>query len=198
MKARQNSKRENFLLGIFPAAIVIAVYSILFVLPTQKDRVRLSADLEKAQSSAVPSSVAEVSRQAAQSERMRLVSLKQSSAQATQQVASLCADWKTANRRLDGLETITTLMRDFNLSILSQGRDDGATVSTYQQDLFRMFNSRNPLDPVELWNVKVNGSYTEVANFLIQIGKSGSDFIPVALTMEGPSREKTWSIVFAI
>jgi hypothetical protein len=118
-----------------------------------------------------------------------------------QQIRELSQGWRSRKSRLETLEKITELMRDYNLSIVSQGGDESVVVSSYLQDLFKMMNDQAALEPVEFWPVEVKGAYFDVLEFLADVDTLAKSIIPVAITMgpEAPgSSQKTWTIVFVI
>ena len=197
----QNSKREWILLMLFPTAIVLAVYSLMFALPLQQKNVDIENEFAHQTTVAVSKEAAQKSLEALNNEKAALVRLRKRSQSSKQMIRQLCRSWRSRQSRLETLEKITTFMGDFNLSIVSQGQAETFVVSAYQQELFKMMNEQLPLNPVEFWNVEVKGGYFEVADFLSAVDGLEKAFIPVAITMQSePSTSsiKTWTIVFAI
>jgi len=197
----QQNSREWFLLMLFPTAIILAIYSLMFALPLQQENVDVEAEFARQQAVAVSNEVAQKSLESLNNEKAALVRLRKRAQNSKQQIRQLSQSWRNRQSRLETLETITGFMRDNNLSIVSQGQDEGLVVSAYQQDLFRMMNKQFPLDPVEFWNVEVKGAYFEVADFLEAVDGLEKAFIPIAITMKSESENnsaKTWTIVFAI
>ncbi len=198
---QQNSKREWFLLMLFPTAIILALYSLLFALPLQQENVDIEAEYARQKAAAVSNQVAQKSLESLNNEKAALVRLRKRTQTSKQQIRQLSQSWRNRHSRLETLETITEFMRDNNLSIVSQGKDEGLAVSRYQQELFKMMNRQFPQNPVEYWNVKVKGAYFGVADFLEAVDGLEKAFIPVAITMKSESEDdsaKTWTIVFAI
>jgi hypothetical protein len=198
---KDNSNREQFLLMLFPAALILAIYSVMFAVPMQQEKSRIEAEYMLASEAGVSAEAAAISRQNTTSEKGSLERLRNRVSTSKQQVRELSQGWRSRKSRLETLEKITELMRDYNLSMVSQGGNDSVVVSSYLQDLFQMMNEQAVLEPVEFWPVQVKGAYFDVLEFLTDVNTLAKSIIPVAVTMklesEGSS-QKTWTIVFVI
>lgn len=198
---KDDSKREQFLLTLFPAAIILAVYSVMFAVPLRQEQIKIEAEFVKQQSAAVSSENAMISRRNLETEKKSLERMKKRVSSSKLQIRELSQGWRSRKSRLETLEKITELMRDYNLSIVSQGGDDNVVVSSYLQDLFQMMNEQSVQEPVEFWPVEVKGAYFDVLEFLTDVNTLAKSIIPVSITMqpESPgSSQKTWTIVFVI
>ena len=200
-KLKDNSNREQFLLILFPAALILAIYSVLFAVPLRQQKSSIEAEYLQASQSAVSESLAALSRENMGKEKDSLDRLRKRVATSKQQIRETSQGWRSRKSRLETLEKITELMRDYNLSIVSQGGNDSVVVSSYLQDLFQMMNESAAQDPVEFWPVQVKGAYFDVLEFLTDVDTLAKSIIPVAINMnpesEGSS-QKTWTIVFVI
>jgi len=199
--SKDDSNREQFLLMLFPAALILAIYSVMFAVPLRQEKSRIESEYLQANQTGVTEVDAAVSRQNMGNEKSSLERLRNRVAKSKQQVRELSQGWRSRKSRLETLEKITELMRDYNLSIVSQGGDDSVVVSSYLQDLFQMMNEQAVQEPVEFWPVEVKGAYFDVLEFLTDVDTLAKSIIPVSVTMKPVSEEsfqKTWTIVFVI
>jgi Tfp pilus assembly protein PilO len=197
---KDDSKREQFLLMLFPAALILAIYSVLFAVPLRNQRAKIEAEYMITKQSSVSADVAEISRQNLTNEKESLERIRTRVSTSKEQIRELSQGWRSRKSRLETLEKITELMRDYNLSIVSQGGDESVVVSSYLQDLFQMMNEQAIQDPVEFWPVQVKGAYFDVLEFLTDVDTLAKSIIPVSITMQPEtegSMQKTWTIVFA-
>ncbi len=200
-RLKDNSNREQFLLMLFPAALILAIYSVMFAVPLRQEKSRIEAEYMQSNQAGVSEDAAAISRQNMGNEKASLERLRNRVSTSRQQVRELSQGWRSRKSRLETLEKITELMRDYNLSIVSQGGNESVVVSSYLQDLFQMMNEQAVLEPVEFWPVEVKGAYFDVLEFLTDVDTLAKSIIPVAVTMKPESEgstQKTWTIVFVI
>lgn len=198
---KDNSNRERFLLMLFPAALILAVYSVLFAVPLRQQKSRIESEYVLANQASVSEESAAISKRNLASEKDSLERLRNRVSNSKQQIRELSQGWRSRKSRLETLELITELMRDYNLSIVSQGGNDSVVVSSYLQDLFRMIDESSVQDPVEFWPVQIKGAYFDVLEFLTDVDTLAKSIIPVSINMEpatSGTRQKTWTIVFVI
>lgn len=195
-----NSKREQFLLMLFPAALVLAIYSVVFAVPMQQRKANIEAEYLQETATAVSASEAAFSAQQLATEKEGLLKLQNRVKESKQKIRDLSTKWRSRSSRLETLEKITTLMRDYNLSIVSQGSDESVEVSEYLMSLFEKMNEQSVVDPVEFWPVEVKGAYFDMLEFLTDVNQLDKNSIAISITMkpeaEGSS-QLTWTIVFA-
>ena len=198
---KDNSRREQFLLMLFPAALILAIYSVMFAVPLRQEKSRIESEYMQASQTSVSEDAAKIARQNMSNEKNSLERMRNRVSLSRQQVRELSQGWRSRKSRLETLEKITELMRDYNLSMVSQGGNDSVIVSSYLQDLFQMMNEQAVQDPVEFWPVQVKGAYFDVLEFLTDVDTLAKSIIPVAVTMKPESEgssQKTWTIVFVI
>lgn len=198
---KDDSNREQFLLMLFPAALILAIYSVMFAVPLRNEQSRIESEYMQASQTGVSEMDAALSRQNMANEKNSLDRLHYRVSTSKQQVRELSQGWRSRKSRLETLEKITELMRDYNLSIVSQGGNGAVVVSSYLQDLFQMMNEQAIQEPVEFWPVEVKGAYFDVLEFLTDVDTLAKSIIPVAVTMKPESEgssQKTWTIVFVI
>ena len=197
---KDNSRREQMLLMLFPAALVLAIYSVAFAVPMRQERARIDAEYLLEQASAVSPEAAKLAAEHLAAEKESLQRVQQRVESAKEKIREMCTGWRSRSSRLDTLEKITLLMRDYNLSIVSQGSDESVAVSEYLTELFEKMNAQSVVDPVEFWPVEVKGAYFDMLDFLTDVNLL-ANIIPVSITMkpgvEG-STQQTWTIVFVI
>lgn len=198
---KEDTRREQFLLMLFPAALILAIYSVLFAIPLRGQKSKIEAEYVSQLQSATTNEAADIARRNLVQERDSLERMRKRVSNSKQQVRELSQSWRSRKSRLETLETITELMRDYNLSIVSQGGEESVVVSEYLQALFQMMNEQAVLDPVEFWPVRIKGGYSDVLELLSGVEQFAKSCIPVAITMspesEGSS-QKQWTIVFVI
>ncbi len=198
---KDDSKREQFLLMLFPAALILAIYSVLFAVPLRQQRSVVESEYAIATQTGVSADVAESSRLNLSNEKQSLERIRNRVSTSKDQIRDLSQGWRIRKSSLETLEKITELMRDYNLSIVSQGGDESVVVSSYLQNLFEMMNEQAVQDPVEFWPVQVKGAYFDLLEFLTDVDTMAKSIIPVSITMQPESEgsmQKTWTIVFVI
>jgi hypothetical protein len=198
---KDNSKRERFLLMLFPAALILAVYSVVFAIPLRQEKSKIEAEYSTAVQAAVSEEAARLSKQYLENEKESLERLRTRESDSKEQIRELSQSWRSRKSRLETFEKITELMRDYNLSIVSQGGTESMTVSSYMRDLFEMMNEQAVQEPVEFWPVEVKGAFFDVLKFLTDVNTVATSIIPVSITMKPDPENKTqkvWTIVFVI
>ncbi|MEM9940591.1 MAG: hypothetical protein AAF939_03300 [Planctomycetota bacterium] len=198
---KQDSQREKFLLMLFPSALILAVYSVMFAVPLRAEKNSIELEYNREKALAISEESAKVAQQNLNSEKEGLERIRKRVSNSRQQIRELSVGWRSGNTRLETLEKITELMRDYNLSIVSQGGEDTVIVSTYLQELFEMFNEQSVQEPVELWPVEIKGGYFDVLEFLTDVNLYAKSIIPVSITMQPDtleSSQRMWTIVFVI
>lgn len=196
---QENTKREQFLLMLFPAAIVLAIYSIVFAVPLSRELTSVEIEYRREEAKAVSEADAEFSARQLATEKEGLLKLQNRVAASKQDIRDLATQWRSSSSKLETLEKITELMRDYNLSIVSQGSDESVAVSEYLTALFDKMNEQSVLDPVEFWPVEVKGAYFDMLEFLTDVNLLAKNSIPVSITMQPEtegSTQHTWTIVF--
>ncbi|MFT5301449.1 MAG: DNA repair exonuclease SbcCD ATPase subunit [Mariniblastus sp.] len=197
---KDDSKREQFLLMLFPAALILAIYSVLFAVPLRQEKSKIETEYLLAQKSSVSPEAAENSRVQLANERDSLERIRKRVANSKAQIRELSQGWRSSISRLETLEKITELMQDYNLSMVSQGGKESVVVSTTLQQLFDMMNEQTT-QAVEYWPVEVKGAYFDVLEFLTSVDTLATSIIPISITMQPEtegSSQKTWTIVFVI
>ena len=198
---KDNAKRERFLLMLFPAALILAVYSVVFAIPLRQEKSKIEAEYNTAMQTSVSEDAAQLSKRYLENEKESLERLRTRESNSKEQIRELSQSWRSRKSRLDTFEKITELMRDYNLSIVSQGGTESMTVSSYMRDLFEMMNEQAAQEPVEFWPVEVKGAFFDVLKFLTDVNTVAKSIIPVSITMKPDPENKTqkmWTIVFVI
>lgn len=197
----KHSRREQFLLAVFPAAIVLAIYSVIFAIPLQSTQSGLVNELRQQESVAVRPATADHALKQLLDEQAHVDRLKNQIDQSSLEIDMLTQSWRDEQSRLETLERISELMRDFDLSIVSQGDESESILSQYTRELFELMDQRNTEDPMVFWQVEVKGTYFSVIEFLTAIDNTAQSIVPIGITMQSDetnASQKTWKIVFAI
>jgi hypothetical protein len=198
---RESKRREQWLLVLFPAALLLAAYSVLVVIPGQQRLRAQQARLQVAEAQSVSPEEAELSRMRLDSTTTSLQRLKSSIAGNRQRLRELSQDWRRTDSRLATFQLITEMLRYHDLSVVFQGYMPEVEISSYNQDLIEMINRLEPQIAVEYWQIELQGSFLNVTQFLEAINGEQLGIIPVSITMKSGadmSAQKSWTIVFLI
>ena len=161
----------------------------------------LTSELQRQQSIAVSPVAAESTLQLLKNEKQSLEKLELELENSKDQIRELSQSWRAGTSRLETLEKVSALMHDFNLSIVSQGREDETIVSQYIQDLFQLIDKQEPNDPIVFWQVEVTGAYFSIVDFLTAVDEKTKHIVPIGISMDADATDaakKKWTIVFAI
>ena len=198
---RASKRREQFLLVLFPAAILLAVYSVFVAIPGQQRLRNEQAKLQLTQAQAVTPAEAESSLAQLESTQQSLQRMKTSVSHNREQVRALSQAWRRTDNRLATFQLITEKLRYHDLSVVFQGYMSEVDISEYHQKLIELINRQEPEIAVEFWQIELKGSFLNVAEFLESIDGEQLGIIPVAIAMKSssdPRDPKSWTIVFLI
>ncbi len=202
MELRRDSKsREQFLLVLFPAAILLAVYSVFVAIPGQQRLRAEQAKLQLTQAQAVTPADAENSLGQLENAQQSLQRMKSSVSSNREQVRALSQAWRRTDNRLATFQLITEKLRYHDLSVVFQGYMTEVDISEYHQKLIELINRQEPEIAVEFWQIELKGSFLNVTEFLESIDGDPLGIIPVAIAMKSssdPREPKSWTIVFLI
>jgi type II secretory pathway component PulM len=200
MSSATVSKRERFLLMLFPAALILAVYSVFFAVPLQRTFRQRSQEFNTAKLTAISESQAQLSREQLELTRSNLSRLKNTNQANQQKIAELGQSWRNLDNRLDTFQRVTEALHANDISIVLQSESTNPLVSVYIRNLVTIIDRQGPQE-LAFWEVEVEGSYTNMANFLSELSEQNMDIIPLAISMKsasGSSSLKNWKIVFLI
>ena len=202
MKKQTTTGRERFLLMLFPAALVLAIYSVFFAYPLQNQYARALGEYRVAQAAAPrPADVLMAKRQLADTrEALRRLKAKLKTGQ--QRLQELGADWRNLDNRLETIQQVTELLRQYDLSVVFQGYVEEPAIPEYFQDLTQMIDRHSNQPPLEFWQIEVKGSYPDMTRFLTQLCEDRQDIVSLILSMspieEASTADKKWIIIFLI
>lgn len=202
MNEQNANRREKFLMTLLPAALVLMVYSFLVALPKQRSNQKTLDQLEQVKTSAIDEASAQQSFDNLRVARVGLARLKKSLNEDRVSIKDMGQQWRNLDSRLSTVEELTEMMGLYNLSIVSQDYQTEPTVSKYLVDLFNEINAESPaVDPVEYWQIEVEGGYAEVESFLNAIDKDRMKTFPISVNMlasETSNGVHTWTIIFVV
>jgi hypothetical protein len=202
MTKTKESSREQLLINILPAALVLALYAFLFAIPAQRQLQDSTNRLNTTTATAIDSSVAELSKQNLDLAQAGLVRLNEQIKQDRQQIAFLGQQWSNGKARLSTVQQVTELLQQFNLSIVSQKFEQEPPLSTYLKELAVIIgNHSDDEETLEYWQIELAGGYPDMMKFLSQIKTSGMRTFPVTLTMKASDVNDgvhTWTVVFVV
>lgn len=194
--------REQRLLTLLPAALVLVVYSFLIALPKQRSVQATQDKLETARKSAVDKSTAKQSEVNLRLASAGLSRLKSRLAKDRLSIKERSQNWRNLESRLETVEDLTEMMVRYNLIVVSQDYQDEPTVSEYMLNLFREMDAGSPNSPpVEYWQIELQGGYNEIQSFLTAVNQEDVRTIPITLNMtasETGDGLHTWTLIFVV
>jgi hypothetical protein len=194
-------RREQWLLVLFPAALILAVYSVFSVIPAHRQLQGKQSQVQIAQVNAVTAFDAGQSLANLEQARLSLQRLKSNIASNRESLQRISQEWRRIDNRLATFQQITEMMRYHDLSVVFQGYMDELELSTYNQELIDILNRQDPSSSLEYWQIEMQGSFMSVTQFLDSINSQQLGVIPVSVSMKvspQDANEKSWTIVFLI
>ncbi len=195
------TRRERFLLTLFPAALVLAIYSVFFAYPLQRSYRDQNAAYRAAQLVAVSEVDAQAASDKLESTRQSLNRLKAKNQASLSSVQDLGHTWRNLQNRLDTYQQVTETLHANDLSVVYQGEATEPLVSAYCKSLTAIID-RQATQKLSFWEVEVEGSYPDMTNFLSELAEKKMNLVPVAISMKSSSEShgmiKNWKIVFLI
>lgn len=202
MNEKALTKREQKLLTILPAALVLVIYSFLVALPKQRSYQDSLKQLENTRKTAVDKETALQSEMNLKLARDSLNRLKSRLAVDRLSIKTRSQDWRNFDSRLETVEELTEMMGRYNLSIVSQDYQDEPTVSQYLLNLFQDIDKSSPAAlPIEYWQIELEGGYNELQAFLEAIDKDRMKTFPITVNMASSEFNDgihTWTIIFVV
>ena len=193
--------REQRLLTLLPAAMVLVIYAFLIALPKQRDYQSKLKELEAARKVAVDQTAADQSEANLRKARSDLNRVKSNLAQDRLSIKEKSQSWRNLDSRLETVEAVTELMAIYNLIVVSQNYQDEPTVSEYMLELFKEIDAESPATPVRYWQIELQGGYNEIQAFLTAINDEQLKTIPITFKMtasETSNGMHTWTIIFVV
>lgn len=194
--------REQRLLILLPAAMVLVIYSFLIALPKQRNYQSKLKDLEATRRVAVDQSSADQSEANLRQARSDLSRVRSKLAQDRRSIKEKSQSWRNLESRLETVEAVTELMALYNLIVVSQDYQDEPTVSEYMAKLFQEIDAESPAaPPVQYWQIELQGGYNEIQAFLTAIYNEQLKTIPITFKMtasETSNGMHTWTIIFVV
>jgi len=198
----QLKKREPILVSLLPAAVILFVYSFMVALPKQQALQDMAVVHEQVKMTAIGPEVAEQARQNLESARSEVNRLREKIAQDRMQILQLGQSWRSPESQLVTIQKISEQLGSYGLSMMSQEFVDEPEVSKYVREVISVIDRESQsAPPIEFWKLEIEGSYTNVQEFLGGIDIETMHTFPVTLTMTASTNndgQHKWSILFAI
>ncbi len=198
---KKTTVREQRLLVLLPAALILALYTFIIAIPRQRDLSYTSAKLNQFKQIAVKQIDAENSRIKLLNEQKALKALQENLVQNQKDIRQISEDWRRQESRLDAVQRLTELMEEFKLSISTQDYQENPKLTPYFTELTQIINRQFPETPLEFWQVELEGRYLDVTNFLAAVKNSDIQTVPLMLSMtaaESGNGQNHWIITFMI
>jgi hypothetical protein len=192
--------REQRLLILLPAAMVLVVYSFLIALPKQREYSSKLAELETIRETAVDEMTAKQSEVNLRLARDGLNRMKTRLQKDRSSIADRSQSWRNLESRLETVEAVTELLAIYNLIVVSQDYQEDPTVSEYMKGLFAEIDQTSATE-VKFWQIELQGGYNEIQAFLAAINDEQLKTIPITLNMnatEAKDGQHTWTIIFVV
>lgn len=193
--------REQRLLTVLPAAMVLVVYSFMIALPKQRAYQNDLDKLESARQVAVDENSAEQSQFSVGLASDKLSRLKSGLAKDRLSIKEKCQSWRNLESRLETVEAVTEMMAQYNLILVSQDYQDEPTISEYMSKLFSEMEAESQSPAVKYWKIELRGGYNEIQAFLTAVNNEQLKMIPITFNMtasESSNGMHTWTIIFAV
>ncbi len=193
--------REQRLLTVLPAAMVLVVYSFLIALPKQRAYQAKLDEVVAARKVAVDESAKEQSQYSLRQARDKLSRLKSGLAEDRLSIKAKSQSWRNLESPLDTVEAVTGMMAQYNLILVSQDYQDEPTISEYMLKLFTEIDAESMAPAVKYWQIELRGGYNEIQAFLTAVNEEQLKMIPFTFKMdtsESSNGMHTWTIIFAV
>lgn len=198
----QLKKREPILVSLLPAAVILFVYSFMVALPKQQELQDLGVVHDQVKMTAISPEVAEQARQNLELARTEVNRLREKIAQDRMQILHLGQSWRSPESQLVTIQKISEQLGSYGLSMMSQEFVDEPEVSKYVREVINVIDRESQsAPPIEFWRLEIEGSYSNVQEFLGRIDIETMHTFPVTLTMTASTNndgQHKWSILFAI
>ncbi len=196
------TKREQRLLGLLPAALILMVYSFLIALPKQRRLEVMMVELTNTQASSVNEQATENTLKHLQSTKASFTQLSEQMEIDRGKIQQLSQSWRSPDARLDTIREITEIMGNFNLSIVSQDYAIEPEIPEYFLRLTKSINQQSPdAPPIEYWKIELEGSYADVQAFLMSIDIGRMKTFPLTFSLVASNANDglhKWTILFAV
>ncbi len=195
-------KREPILISLLPAAVILFVYSFMVALPKQQTLQDLRVVHDQVKMTAISPGVAEQARQNLELARSEVNRLRERIAQDRMQILQLGQSWRSPESQLVTIQKISEQLGSYGLSMMSQEFVDEPEISQYAREVIKVIDLESQsAPPIEFWKLEIEGSYSNVQEFLGGIDIETMHTFPVTLTMTASTSndgQHKWSILFAI
>ncbi|HMP78336.1 MAG TPA: hypothetical protein PKD54_02680 [Pirellulaceae bacterium] len=193
--------REQPLLWLFPAALVLAGYAFGIALPAQREQSRQATRLESLQTRGIDQDLVEMTQTGLEMTRREVGLLKTRLDSQQERLRTLSLGWRSQESRLETVREITKLAKEHNLSVLTQQFETKQQLSEYLQRVVQMMEQQTPDARLEYWQVQLGGRYRDMSHFLSALDTSRVKMIPVLVTMKASAANDgnhLWTVVFIV
>ncbi len=201
IRGKKMTKRERTLLTLLPVAIVLAVYAFLFALPVQKRIQNQLVQLKGLQNKAVDELTTENAKRTLELAQNALARLTDRMVADRAGIKRKGQDWRSTETRLETVQQITELLRQFDLSVISQHYETEPAISNYLRDLAGVIDSYASDTPLEYWQIDFEGGYMDVKQFLEEVQRLDTGTFAISLNMNASETNNgihTWTILFIV
>ena len=200
-RSKSPTQNSSLLLGLFPAAILLAAYAVLYAMPAQQEYRENLQLLKSIRLNAVDQAAAESSKQSLQLAQSGLQKLNEEVTAHRYEIKTRSQNWRDPDTRLETVHQVTELLRQFNLSIVFQEFETAPTLSNYLNELVQIIDEHSSDSPLEYWQIQLEGGYMDVHDFLVAVQSTGIRIFPISLSMKASSsgnKVHSWTIVLVV
>ena len=199
--SKPKTNREQRLLVLLPAALVLAGYSFFLAIPKQRDLQNALGEVESLRRTAIPPEAAEQSKILLSNAVKKLDTDRQRIASNRNRIREIAMSWRADDSQLQSVQQITKSMEQYNLSIVNQDNESQPVLSEYFTNLCEIMDAQCADRPLQFWQVEVEGRYFDLTNFLASIDLYQMKTIPISISMTSSTANDglhSWKIVFMI
>jgi len=202
MAKQKYSRREQRLLDILPAALILVIYSFFFALTKQQKIQEKYVELENTRSTSVDQNAADQAREDLSRAKINLDRLRKRTVSDRLKIKQQSQTWRNPDARLNTVQEITEMLGQYNLSIVSQDYELDPQISEYFRTLTNHINSQSPsAPPIEYWKIELEGGYNDVKSFLAAIDLERMKTFPLTVNMIASDSNDglhKWTILFVV
>ena len=135
LKTKRTPRQNGRLMALWPAALLLAGYTVFFAFPAQKDYLVNRQVLDSIRLGGVDAAAAETAKNNLQLAQHGLQKLNEELTADRYELKMRSQNWRDPDAKLDTVKQVTRLLRQFNLSIVFQDFETEPVLSNYLQEL---------------------------------------------------------------
>lgn len=194
-------KREQLVIVLMPAAIVLLGYALFVYRGQQNEYKREKQRLESLSKQAVTEQDVMTVGTRVRFARREKSELQQQLDKLQGRIDEVCSRFGGASQQFGTIEQMTQLLRANDVSLISQSTTSEPPLSTHQKEVLQTIRERSSGGQLEYRELQLQGRYTDVLAFLQQLGTARVSVLPVSLeldTSDSTTGVHQWKIVIVM